>query len=137
MTYAYSPNDGDAKLHIRKLDADTLRTAINGKQSAFSANSKWLAFLVEPLKEEREKLKTSKKPVLSDLQIVNLEANIVSDVAEVASFAFSKTSKFIAIHKHHKDKHGHKDDEKHGGRHRPAHHHHPSGHPLCHDAQRP
>ncbi len=32
MTYAYTPNDGDATLHIRAIDADTLRTAINGKQ---------------------------------------------------------------------------------------------------------
>jgi len=104
MTYAYSPNDGDTTLHIRKIDGDTLRTSINGKQVAFSDNSKWLAFLVDPSKEEAEKLKKSKKPVLSDLQILNLESNVISDVPSTMAFSFSKTSKFIAIHKNQNDK---------------------------------
>lgn len=104
MTYAYSPNEGDATLHIRKVDGDTLRTVINGKQVAFSADSKWLAFLVDPTKKVVDKLKESKKPVLSDLQIVNLASNLVSDVKSVKNFSFSKTSKFIAIHKNQNDK---------------------------------
>ena len=104
MTYAYTPNEGDATLHIRKVDADTLRTVINGKQIAFSANSKWLAYLVDPTKEVSDKLKKSKKPVLSDLQIVNLESNTSTDVKNTMAFSFSKTSKFIAIHKNRNDK---------------------------------
>ena len=104
MTYAYSPNEGDATLHIRKVDADTLRTVINGKQIAFSANSKWLAYLVDPTKEVSDKLKKSKKPVLSDLQMVNLESNTSTDVKNTMAFSFSKTSKFIAIHKNRNDK---------------------------------
>ena len=103
MTYAYAPNEGDKTLHIRKIDGDTLRTAVNGKQVAFSSDSKWVAFLVDPTKKVAEKLKKSKKPVLSDLQIINLESNIVSDVTSAMSFSFSKTSKFIAIHKLRKD----------------------------------
>ncbi len=104
MTYAYAPNEGDATLHIRNIDGDTLRTSINGKQVAFSADSKWLAFLVDPTKDVTDKLKASKKPILSDLQIVNLESNVVSDVTSVMAFSFSKTSKFIAIHKNRNDK---------------------------------
>lgn len=104
MTYAYSPNEGDATLQIRKLDGDTLRTSINSKQVAFSANSKWLAFLSDPTKEKQEKLKKDKKPVLSDLNIVKLEPNLISHIKSVKSFSFSKTSKFIAIHKHPNDK---------------------------------
>ena len=103
MTYAYSPNEGDATLHIRKVDGDTLRTAINGKQISFAANSKWLAYLTDPTKEATEKLKEAKKPVLSDLQILNLESNVVSDIKSVKNFSFSKTSKFIAIHKNPND----------------------------------
>ena len=104
MTFAYAPNDGDATLHIRKVDGDTLRTILNGKQVAFSADSKWLGFLVDPTKEVVDKLKESKERVLSDLQIVNLESNVVSDVTSVMDFSFSKTSKFIAIHKNRNDK---------------------------------
>ena len=104
MTYAYAPNEGDATLNIRKVDSDTIHTAINGKKVAFSANSKWVAFLVDPTKEAAKKLKASKKPVLSDLQILNVETNIVSDITSAMAFSFSKTSKFIAIHKNRNDK---------------------------------
>lgn len=103
MTYAYAPNEGDAILHIRKVDGDTLRTAINGKKIAFSADSKWVAFLVDPTKKAAEKLKKSKKPVLSELQILNLASNVISDVKSVKNFSFSKNSKFIAIHKNQND----------------------------------
>ena len=104
MTYAYTPNDGDATLHIRKIDADTLRTAVNAKQVAFSVNSKWLAYLVDPTKKAAEKLKKAKKPVLSDLQLLNIESNSLTEVTSVKGFSFSKTSRFIAIHKNSKDK---------------------------------
>tara|TARA_R110002073_G_scaffold72537_1_gene177297 strand:- start:289417 stop:292161 length:2745 start_codon:yes stop_codon:yes gene_type:complete len=104
MTYAYAPNEGDATLHIRKIDGDTLRTAMNAKKAAFSGDSKWLGFLVNPSKEASEKLKKAKKPVLSDLQLLNLESNEVSKVTSVMAFDFSKTAKFIAIHKNRNDK---------------------------------
>ena len=35
MTYAYSPNDGDATFFIRKIDGDTIRSNMNGKRVAF------------------------------------------------------------------------------------------------------
>ena len=104
MTYAYQPNEGDATLHIRNIDGDTLRTIINGKRVSFSEDSKWLGYLVDPAKEVADKLKKSKKPVLSDLQILNVETNDVSEVTSVNAFSFSKTSKFIAIHKNRSDK---------------------------------
>lgn len=104
MTYAYNPNEGDATLHIRLVNGDTLRTITNGKKVAFSEDSKWLAFLVDPSKKEAEKLKKDKEPVLSDLQILNLDTNIVSDIKNVKAFSFSKTAKFIAIHKNPTDK---------------------------------
>jgi dipeptidyl aminopeptidase/acylaminoacyl peptidase len=103
MTYAYKPNEGDATLHIRKVNGDTLRTVTNGKQIAFADDSKWLAFLVDPTKEVADDLKESKKPVLSDFQLIHLETNVVFDVKRVKSFGFSKTSKFIAIHKNPND----------------------------------
>jgi dipeptidyl aminopeptidase/acylaminoacyl peptidase len=104
MTYAYEPNEGDATLHIRQLDGDTLRTALNGKDVAFSHDSQWLAYVVDPTKDESEKLKKAKKPVLSDLQILNIATNTVSEVTSVKDFSFSKTSKFISIHKNQNDK---------------------------------
>jgi dipeptidyl aminopeptidase/acylaminoacyl peptidase len=104
MTYAYEPNEGDVTLHIRNVNGDTLRTVTNGKEVAFSEDSQWLAFLVDPTKEAAEKLKKSKEPVLSDLQIVNLQSNLESVIESVKDFNFSKTATFIAIHKNPIDK---------------------------------
>ena len=104
VTYSYVPNEGDATLHIKKTEGDTLRTAINGKQVAFSANSKWVAYLVNPTKKAAEKLKEAKKPILSDLQLLNLESNKVAEVKNVKGYHFSKTSQFIAIQKNPMDK---------------------------------
>lgn len=103
MTYAYAPNDGDARLHVRAIDGDTLRTAINGKQVAFSADSKWVAYLTDPTEKEAKKLKSGKKRVLSDLQLVNLGSNASHDIKGTKSFSFSKASNYIAIHKHASD----------------------------------
>lgn len=104
MTYAYTPNEGDATLHIRKVDGDTIRTATNAKQISFSEDSKWVAFLVDPTKKAKEKLKKAKKPAISELQILNLASNSVSDIKNVKNYSFSKNSKFIAIHKNQHDK---------------------------------
>ena len=99
MTFAYSPNDGDATLHVRNIDGETLRSITNGKQVAFSEDSKWVAYLSDPAKEEVDKLKKAKKPVLSKLQMVNLGSNEATDIKGARSFSFSKASNYIAIHK--------------------------------------
>lgn len=99
VTYAYKPNEGDATMHIRKVNGDTLRTALNAKQLAFSENSNWLAYLVDPTKEETEQLKKAKKTVFSDLELLNLKTNTVLSINKVKGFRFSKTAQFIAIHK--------------------------------------
>ncbi len=102
-TYSYAPNEGDSKLHVRAIAGDTLRTTVNGKGVAFSEDSKWVAYLVDPAKEVADKLKASKKPVQSHLQLLNLNDNTASDVKSTRSFSFSKASNFIAIHKHAND----------------------------------
>lgn len=103
MTYAYVPNEGDGQLHIRKVEGDTLRTAMNGKQVAFSADSKWLAYLVDPSKKEAEKLRKAKKPVMSDMQLIDLSSNTIHNVKGARSFGFSKSSNYVAIHKYASD----------------------------------
>lgn len=102
-TYSYAPNEGDSRLHVRAINGDTLRTTINGKGIAFSEDSKWVAYLVDPAKKVADKLKASKKPVQSHLQLLNLGGNTVSDVKSTRSFSFSKASNYIAIHKHASD----------------------------------
>lgn len=99
MTYAYAPNEGDAKLHIRKIDGDTIRTSINGKRVSFSEDSKWVAYLVDPTKKEADKLRSAKKRVQSSLHLLRLNNNTIQEFKGTRSFTFSEATNYIAIHK--------------------------------------
>jgi len=104
MTYAYEPNDGDATFFVRKVDGDTIRSAMNGKRAAFAPNSEWLAYLTDPAKKEAEKLRKQKKPVKSSLHLMNIPANALNTYEDVKAYSFAETSKFIAIHKNATDR---------------------------------
>uniref|UniRef100_UPI0040478770 prolyl oligopeptidase family serine peptidase n=1 Tax=Roseivirga sp. TaxID=1964215 RepID=UPI0040478770 len=103
-TYSYVPNDGDSRLFIRKIEGDTVRSIINGKQVDFSLDNTWVAYLSDLPEKEAEKLKKQSKPVVSRLELYNLTTNAVIDVENAASFSFSKASNYIAIHKNPADR---------------------------------
>ncbi|MGV3710833.1 MAG: prolyl oligopeptidase family serine peptidase [Gemmatimonas sp.] len=48
MSYAYTPNDGDATLYIRNLDTDKLYTIPVGSAPVFSDDSRWVGYFVSP-----------------------------------------------------------------------------------------
>ena len=73
MTYSYAPNEGDSKLHVRKVDGDTVKTITNGKRVAFSADSKWVAYLFDPTEKEAEKLKKQKLNFSRNLDRVHIK----------------------------------------------------------------
>ncbi|MFY0591918.1 prolyl oligopeptidase family serine peptidase [Roseivirga sp.] len=104
MTYTYAPNEGDATLHIRQIDGDTIRTATNAKQVSFSEDSKWVAYMVDPAKKVADKLRAGNKPVVSNLHLVDLNTNAVQEIKNAKSYSFSKDAKLIAIHKNAADK---------------------------------
>jgi dipeptidyl aminopeptidase/acylaminoacyl peptidase len=104
MTYSYAPNEGDSRLHIRKVDGDTVYSVVNAKRVDFSMDSKWLAYLIDPSEKEAEKLKKKGDPVSSDLQLYNLTSNAVIDITNARSFSFSETSNYLAIHKNATDR---------------------------------
>jgi len=104
MTYAYSPNEGDAKFYIREIDGDTVYSTINAKRVSFSNNNEWVAFLVDPAEDEAEKMRKQKQPVNSTLHLYDLANQSVEAIKDVSTFSFSETSNFIAIKKVKKDR---------------------------------
>lgn len=100
MTYSYVPNEGDSRLYIRKIDGDTIHSAINGKQVDFSMDNQWVAYLKDPA----EKSKKPGQPCTSTLQLVNLSSQAVEEIANVSSFRFSKAGNYIAIQKNPADR---------------------------------
>lgn len=48
MTYAYSPNEGDGKLHVRQLDGETVHEIERGSGPQFSSDSRWVSYTISP-----------------------------------------------------------------------------------------
>lgn len=102
MTYAYSPNDGDARFfwrNLNRLEALPADTVMNGSGAAFSPDSRWLAFLISPPEEEAERLREQKEPVPRKLRLVELGEGDAFEMEDVASFVFSEDSRWLAIRK--------------------------------------
>ena len=102
MTYAYAPNDGDARFFWRdlnRLDAVPADTVMNGSAAAFSPDSRWLAFLSSPAEKEAERLREERNPVPRNLHLVALSGGEKVEVENVASFAFSEDSRWLALQK--------------------------------------
>ena len=104
MTYSYVPNDGDSRLYIRKLDADTVHSALNGKQVDFSLDNQWVAYLTDLPEKEVEKLRKQSKPVSSTLELYNLQSGNLVKIENASSFDFSKASNYVAIQKNPADR---------------------------------
>ena len=99
ITYAYDPNEGDAKFHIREIAGDTVYTTINASRVSFSNDNMWVAFLVSPPEKEAEALRKQRKPVNNALHLYNLSSQSVEEIKDVRSFSFSDNSSHIAIQK--------------------------------------
>jgi dipeptidyl aminopeptidase/acylaminoacyl peptidase len=111
MTFAYSPNDGDATLHVRALDGTEEHTATNGASPAFSEDGRWVAFLTSPTEEDQAKLRKERKPVPRTLELIDLTTGTRVTEADAQSFRFSGDSRYIAIEKRRAN-----DEAKHTGR---------------------
>lgn len=108
-TFGYRPNDGDNTLYFKSLTSDTVHDIAGGSRPAFSDDSRWAAYRIEPLKEEREKLEKAKKPVIFKAELLNLETGDKYTVEAADSFVFSKDAHYLAIKKRKSDpkaKHG-------------------------------
>lgn len=102
MTYAYAPNDGDAHFFWRdlsQLGAEPSDTVVNGADAIFSPDSRWLAFITTPPEKEAEGLRDQRQPAPRTLHLVDLGGNEPTEMENVASFIFSKNSRWLAVQK--------------------------------------
>ncbi len=108
-TYGYQPNDGDNTLYIKSLTTDTVYEIAGGSRPAFSDDSRWAAYRIELLKEEKEKLRKAKTPITFKAELLNLGSGDKYTVEAADSFVFSKGAYTLAIKKRKADakaKHG-------------------------------
>ena len=63
ILYAYVPGEGDAELQVRSLGSSTEYTVPRGQSAQFTADGRWVVFLIKPeLALHREAQKEKKRP---------------------------------------------------------------------------
>lgn len=107
MAYPLNRVDEKNELRLMSLERDTAQIRARGAvpfiatgyatAPAFSADSRWAAWLVGVSAEEREKADKAKKPVRNQLGLVELGTGKAATVERVASFQFSPDGKYLAI----------------------------------------
>jgi dipeptidyl aminopeptidase/acylaminoacyl peptidase len=91
LVYALVPQDGDAVLHVRSVSGPADYSVPRGRSAAFSADGRYVVFLIKPeLALEREAKKAKKKPddqPKDSLGILDLASGTIVRIERVKSFA--------------------------------------------------
>lgn len=103
VTYGYQPNDGDNTLYFKSLTSDTVYEIEGGARPAFSDDSRFAAYRIEPLKAEREKLQKAKQPVINKVELIDLKSGDKYTVDAADAFRFAEDSSYLAIKKRKSD----------------------------------
>jgi len=99
ITFGYRKEKADDELYVKSLTSDKEHEIPRGSRPQFSDDSKWIVCVVSVPLKEAEKLRKEKKPVPDEAQLMNLVSGEKYSWDNVASFSFSKGSKFLAIKK--------------------------------------
>ena len=100
LAHGLSRVNGTSELRIRSLTSDTTLTAPYGSNPAFSDDSRWLAYSIGYSEQERDRLTKARRPVQNKMGLLNLTTRETVTIENVASFAFSKDGKFLAMRRY-------------------------------------
>ena len=88
------------ELRLRGGTNDTTYVAAYGTAAAFSADSRWAAYLVGVGPKDRERLTKEKKPIRNAFALRDLRSGTLVTLADVAAFAFSPDARFVALQRY-------------------------------------
>jgi len=122
VAYALVPDRGDGEAVIRSIAGDTEYLVERGSGPQISADGLWVAAVIEPTLEEREKARDKKgkkgggkdddKPK-KGLSLLNLGAGTEERIEKVETFAFSEDGRWLAF-KHYEEKKAPDEDSEDG-----------------------
>ena len=105
ITFSYVFADKDNTLYVKSNSTEKVyeipRGSLppRGSTSAFSKDSKWVAYFINLPDIEIKKLQKEKKPVPRKAELLNLKTGDKLTWENVASFSFSKGSGYLAVKK--------------------------------------
>lgn len=102
LAHVVTRGNGTSELRISDTSTEKAKpkVAAFGKEAAFSADSRWVAYAIGVAEAEEEKLKKARKPVQNKLGMMDLTAGTTSSIDDVSSFAFSDEGSWIAFRRY-------------------------------------
>ncbi|MCH8124541.1 S9 family peptidase [candidate division KSB1 bacterium] len=97
LIYSIRRNNDKNELRLHNLKDESQKVLAQGTNPEFSKDSQWLGYLIEVSAEESKKLKKKKKPVHTKFGLLGLASEDSAVIKDVASFAFSGNSQFVAM----------------------------------------
>jgi dienelactone hydrolase len=97
VAYAINRTNGENELRAASIADGATRTFAFGANSAFSADSRWLAVSIGVSEAQQEKLRKDKKPIRRKLTLVNLASGEQATIDAVESFTFSADGKQLLM----------------------------------------
>ncbi len=85
------------ELRLRGLARDTTIVTPLAIGAAFTADSRWVGYLVQLPPKERERLTKERKPVRTSFGARDLTTGATIELAEVSAFSFSADGRFVAL----------------------------------------
>ncbi len=106
MSFVYSPNEGDAVLHVKSLSGDRTHTIPVGSGPVFSEDSRWVGYYVNPTTAELERARRARTAGAATAAAPapprRFEARHVAtgetfSMPNAASFAFANGGAWLAV----------------------------------------
>jgi dipeptidyl aminopeptidase/acylaminoacyl peptidase len=110
IAYSYNLNKGEARFFVKNLAADRTAEVKGGGRPEFSDDSKWIAYLISPSEEERDRLQKANQPVVNKAELRNLATGETVSYDNAQTFSFAAGSKYFLVKKTKTSK-----DAKHNG----------------------
>ena len=100
LAYAIVRGNEENELRLRSGARDSTIVLPYGSNASFTADSRWLAYLVGIPPRERDQLLKDKKPVRTAFALRNLGTGETISIADVTTFSFNKSGGFVAVSKY-------------------------------------
>lgn len=97
VTYTISRGNEENELRLRGGSGDATKVFAYGIQPAFSADSRWVAYLVGVSPKERDRLTKEKKPIHNSFVARNLATGDTISASDISAFSFSADGKFVSM----------------------------------------
>lgn len=97
LVHGIARSNGEQELRLVDTSSGETTTIAYGEGPAFSADARWLAYLIGVSEEEQAKLTKEKKPLRKRLGLRELSTGVTTELEGIEAFAFSPGGTHLAL----------------------------------------